>query len=257
MSAELLALAEEIALAAGAQLRSAFDRGDLAVSAKSSPTDMVSEADEAAEALIRERLARARPQDGILGEEEGDTPGTSGVRWVVDPLDGTTNFLFGIPQWAVSVACEDEHGTLAGTVYDPMRDELWSASRDGAPTRNGTPIEGSRKDDLGQALVATGFGYDSAVRGRQGEIVAGLLPRVRDVRRLGAAALDIAWTAGGRMDAFYERGIKAWDRAAGELLCARAGLERVELAPEGIMPSGVLIAPQALLAPLRALVAGA
>jgi myo-inositol-1(or 4)-monophosphatase len=252
--AELLALAEDIAREAGAQLREAFDRGDLLVSAKSSPTDMVSDADHAAEALIRGRLAGARPQDGILGEEEGDTPGTSGVRWIVDPLDGTTNFLFGIPQWAVSVACEDTDGRLAGTVYDPMRDELWSAARDGTPTCNGIPIIASGEHELAQALVATGFGYDSAVRARQGELVAALLPRVRDVRRLGAAALDLAWVAGGRMDAFYERGIQAWDRAAGDLLCARAGLELVELPREGIMPAGLLVAPPALVAPLRELV---
>jgi myo-inositol-1(or 4)-monophosphatase len=253
-SAELLALAEDIAREAGAQLREAFDRGDLRVSAKSSPTDLVSEADEAAEALIRSRLAGARPQDAILGEEEGDTPGTSGVRWIVDPLDGTTNFLFGVPQWAVSVACEDADGRLAGTVYDAMRDELWSAVRDGPPTCNGSPIEASRADDLAQALVATGFGYEAAVRGRQGELVAGLLPRVRDVRRLGAAALDLAWVAGGRMDAFYERGIQLWDRAAGDLLCARAGLELVELPAEGIMPAGLIVAPAGLVGPLRELV---
>jgi myo-inositol-1(or 4)-monophosphatase len=253
-SSELLRLAEDIAREAGSQLREAFDRGDLAVSAKSSPTDMVSEADEAAETLIRGRLADARPQDGILGEEEGDTPGTSGVRWIVDPLDGTTNFLFGVPQWAVSVACEDEQGPLAGTVYDPMRDELWSAERDGRPTCNGTPVSGSRQDDLAQALVATGFGYDAEVRARQGELVAALLPRVRDVRRLGAAALDLAWVAAGRMDAFYERGIKAWDRAAGELLCTQAGLELVELPAEGVMPEGLIVAPPALIAELRELV---
>jgi myo-inositol-1(or 4)-monophosphatase len=253
-TAQLLALAEDIAREAGAQLREAFDRGDLEVSAKSSPTDMVSEADEAAEALIRRRLADARPDDGILGEEEGDTPGTSGVRWIVDPLDGTTNFLFGVPQWAVSVACEDAGGGLAGTVYDPLRDELWSAERDGTPSCNGAPISASRQDDLAQALIGTGFGYDSAVRARQGELVAALLPRVRDVRRLGAAALDLAWVAAGRMDAFYERGLKAWDRAAGELLCMRAGLELVELPAEGIMPEGVLIAPPGLIEPLRELV---
>ncbi len=255
-TAELLALAEGIAREAGAQLRIAFERGNLAVTAKSSPTDMVSEADEAAETLIRSRLAAARPADGILGEEEGDTPGSSGVRWIVDPLDGTTNFLFGIPQWAVSVACEDGDGRLAGTVYDPMRDELWSATRDGAPSCNGTPIHGSGQHDLAQALVATGFGYDAPVRGRQGELVARLLPHVRDVRRLGAAALDMAWVAAGRMDAYYERGIKAWDRAAGDLLCERAGLELVELPAEGILPAGVLAAPPALVGRLRELVGG-
>ena len=247
---ELLALAEDIARAAGAQLRTAFDRGDLEVSAKSSPTDMVSEADEAAEALIRGRLAAARPDDGILGEEEGDTPGTSGVRWIIDPLDGTTNFLFGIPQWAVSVACEDADGRLAGTVYDPMRDELWSAERDGTPTCNGAPISASRKDDLAQALVATGFGYESAVRRAQAEVVARVLPSVRDIRRAGSAALDLAWLAAGRLDAYFERGVKTWDVAAGLLLCSRAGL-----AVRRLDPPGVLVAPPALVDELAALVA--
>jgi myo-inositol-1(or 4)-monophosphatase len=253
-SEQLLALAEDVARAAGEQLREAFDRGGLLATAKSSPTDMVSEADRAAETLIRARLAAARPGDGILGEEGGDTPGSSGVRWIVDPLDGTTNFLFGIPQWAVSVACEDGEGRLAGTIYDPLRDELWSAARDGTPTCNGTPIHGSRREDLAQALVATGFGYDAAVRALQGELVARLLPHVRDVRRLGSAALDMAWVAAGRMDAFYERGIKVWDRAAGDLLCERAGLEMTELPAAGVLPAGVLVAPPALAAALRELV---
>jgi myo-inositol-1(or 4)-monophosphatase len=252
-----LDLAEEIAREAGAQLRDAFARGGHAVSAKSSPTDLVSEADEAAEALIRSRLAAARPDDGILGEEEGDTGGTSGVRWIVDPLDGTTNFLFGIPQWAVSIACDDAGGRLAGVVYDPVRDELWSAERDGPARCNGAPVAGSAKEDLAQALVATGFGYDAAVRARQGEVAARLLPRVRDIRRLGSAALDLTWAAAGRVDAFYERGIKLWDRAAGELVCARAGLEVVQLPAQDGLPSGVLVAPPALLEPLHELVAGA
>ena len=255
--AELRALAEDVAREAGAQLRDAFERTDLAVSAKSSPTDMVSEADEAAEALIRERLTAARPGDAVLGEEEGDTPGTTGVRWIVDPLDGTTNFLFGVPQWAVSVACENEHGPVAGVVYDPLRDELWGADRDSGPTCNGRPVQPSSQVDLGQALVGTGFSYAAPVRARQGELVARLLPRVRDVRRLGAAALDLAWVAGGRLDAFFERGLKTWDIAAGELLCRRAGLELVELPAEGIMPSGLLVAPPSLMGPLRELVADA
>jgi myo-inositol-1(or 4)-monophosphatase len=251
---ELLALAEVAARDAGAQLRDAFRRGGLAVSAKSTPTDLVSEADEAAEALIRARISAARPDDAILGEEEGDTAGTSGVRWVVDPLDGTTNFLFGLPQWAVSIACEDDDGLLVGTVYDPVRDELWSAQRGGPAYRDGLAIQGSRKDDLGQALVATGFGYEAEVRAAQGAVVARLLPEVRDIRRLGAAALDLAWVAGGRLDAFYERGLKRWDRAAGELLCACAGLEVVDLPAEGGMPAGVLVAPAALLGPLQRII---
>jgi myo-inositol-1(or 4)-monophosphatase len=249
----LLALAEATAREAGEQLRAAFSRTDLAVAAKSTPTDPVSEADQAAEVLIRERILAARPDDGILGEEEGDAAGTSGVRWVVDPLDGTVNFLFGIPQWGVSIACEDADGTLVGVVYDPMRGELWSAQRDGLARCGDSVLRGSEKTDLAHALLATGFGYDAEVRAIQGERIARVLPRVRDIRRLGSAALDLAWTAAGRYDIFYERGLKAWDLAAGALLCERAGLEVVLLDPEPPLPAGVLVAPGALVDPVRAL----
>jgi myo-inositol-1(or 4)-monophosphatase len=244
---ELLDLAVATAREAGAQLRVAFARTDLEVSSKSTPTDPVSEADQAAEQLIRERLAAARPGDGILGEEEGDAAGTSGVRWVVDPLDGTVNFLFGIPQWAVSIACEDETGTLAGVVYDPMRDELWTAERDGPARCGDTVLHGSGTSDLGLALFATGFGYDAEMRRIQGAAIARILPEVRDIRRLGSAALDLGWTAAGRYDVFYERGLKAWDLAAGALLCRRAGLEVILLDPAPPLPSGVLVAPAALV----------
>jgi myo-inositol-1(or 4)-monophosphatase len=249
----LLALAEATAREAGEQLRAAFARTDLAVSAKSTPTDPVSEADEAAEALIRARLTAARPDDGILGEEEGDAEGTSGVRWVVDPLDGTVNFLFGIPQWAVSIAAEDADGALAGVVYDPMRDELWSAERDGPARCGDTVLRGSAKTDLAHALLATGFGYEAEVRAIQGAAIARILPHVRDIRRLGSAALDLAWTAAGRYDAFYERGLKAWDLAAGALLCRRAGLDVVILPAAPPLPAGVLVAPPALVEPILSL----
>ena len=252
-SSELLALAAATAREAGDQLRVAFARTDLVFSAKSTPTDPVSEADHAAEALIRERLTAARPGDGILGEEEGDAAGTSGVRWVVDPLDGTVNFLFGIPQWAVSIAAEDEHGTIAGVVYDPMRDELWSVERDGPARCGDTVLEGSRQTDLAHAMFATGFGYESEVRAIQGATIARILPCVRDIRRLGSAALDLAWTAAGRYDVFYERGLKTWDLAAGALLCRRAGMEVVILEPAPPLPSGVLVAAPALVGPVRAL----
>jgi myo-inositol-1(or 4)-monophosphatase len=251
MSRELLDLAEATAREAGAQLREAFGRTDLVVTAKSSATDLVSEADHAAEALIRRRLAAARPGDGILGEEEGDAAGTTGVRWVVDPLDGTVNFLFGIPQWCVSIACEDADGTLAGVVYDPLRDELWSAERDGAARLNGVEVQGSRQTDLSQAMVATGFSYDEDARAAQGATVARLLPRVRDIRRHGAAALDLAWASAGRYDAFYERGLNHWDEAAGALLCERAGLTVISLPPDRPGGAGILVAAPALVDELR------
>ena len=250
---DLLALATGIAHEAGAGLRDVFGRA-LAISAKSTPTDLVSEADVSTERLIRERIAAARPDDAIMGEEGDDHPGTSGLRWVVDPLDGTVNFLFGIPQWCVSIACEDASGTLAGVVYDPMRGETWAATRDGEATLDGAPIRSREREELGRALVATGFGYDAAVRESQARVVARLLPRVRDLRRLGAAALDLAWTAGGRLDAYYERGVKHWDVAAGALICERAGLAVRELAPAPPADAGLLVAPPAIVDELLALV---
>jgi myo-inositol-1(or 4)-monophosphatase len=251
---DLLELAEATAREAGAQLREAFGRTDLVVTSKSSATDLVSEADHAAEALIRARILAVRPDDAILGEEEGDAAGTSGLRWVVDPLDGTVNFLFGIPQWAVSIACEDADGAVAGVVYDPMRDECWTAARGDAARLDGAELQGSQQAELGQAMVATGFGYSAEIRAAQAAVVAELLPQVRDIRRLGSAALDLVWTAAGRFDAYYERGLNHWDVAAGALLCELAGLEVHELGGDDPAGAGILVAPRALVAPLRATV---
>ena len=251
----MIELATAIAHEAGAALRDAFGRlGELAISAKSTPTDLVSDADVATERLIRARLEAARPDDAIMGEEGDDRPGASGLRWVVDPLDGTVNFLFGIPQWCVSIACEDGEGVLVGVVYDPMREETWAATRGGAATLNGVRVAGSGRTELATALVATGFGYAADVRESQARVVARLLPRVRDVRRFGAAALDLAWAAAGRFDAYYERGVHHWDVAAGSLICARAGLAVHELPPAPPAADGLLVASPAIADELLALV---
>jgi myo-inositol-1(or 4)-monophosphatase len=242
----LLALARSCARDAGAMLRDAFRTALHRTSTKSTPTDLVSESDFAAERMIREALGRARPQDGILGEEEGDQPGTSSLRWVVDPLDGTVNFLYGIPQWAVSIACEDADGALAGVILDPMREEEWTARRGDVARCNGDPIDASGCRVAGQALVATGFGYDADVRAVQAQVIADVLPHVRDIRRLGSAALDLAWLAGGRVDGYFERGVKHWDVAAGMLLCRQAGLEIRELSALRAAPPGLLVAHSAL-----------
>jgi myo-inositol-1(or 4)-monophosphatase len=241
--ADLVAVAREAAGAAGALLLPRFG-SERVLASKSSATDWVSEADLLAEGAIRDVLAARRPDDGILGEEgTGDVAGTSGLRWVVDPLDGTVNFLYGIPQWCVSVAVQDAGGTtLAGVIFDPVRDE-WFASDHELP--------GPACDDLAHALVGTGFGYEREVRAAQAAVVARVLPEVRDIRRAGSAALDLAWTAAGRLDAFYERGVKLWDVAAGLLLCERAGLEVRRLRD----PDGVLAAPPAIADALEALVA--
>jgi myo-inositol-1(or 4)-monophosphatase len=250
---DLLAIAREAAYAAAAELTSRFGRLARDVHTKSTPTDPASEADLEAEAAVRRVLAERRPQDAILGEEEGAT-GEGDLRWLVDPLDGTVNFLFGIPAYAVSVACEDASGALAGVVLDPVRDECFAATRSGEATLNGQMIRGSSRSELGTAMVATGFGYDAAVRARQAEVVARVLPRARDIRRFGAAALDLAWCACGRWDAYYERGVKPWDVAAGALICQRAGLSVRRLAPTGEDAPGIVVAPEGLVEELVRLV---
>jgi myo-inositol-1(or 4)-monophosphatase len=244
----LLEVAIEAARSAGAMLAERFRRGaERQVTAKSTPTDPVSDADLASERMIRELLARRRPDDGFVGEEGEETSGTSGLSWVVDPLDATVNFLFGIPQWCVSVAVRDSRGTIAGAVYDPNRDELFSAHRGGGSLLLGhereVELKGSAREvDLPTALVATGFAYDARVRAAQAGVLARLLPRVRDVRRLGSAALDLTWTAAGRYDAYFERTVMQWDIAAGVLICERAGLSVLELPEHEDLPWGIVVA---------------
>lgn len=244
-----LEIAEAAARAAGGLLLERYG-GEHAIHSKSTPTDLVSESDLAAERLIRSILREHAPEDGILGEEGDDVPSRSGRRWVVDPLDGTINFLFGYPQWCVSVACEDE----AGVIFDPVRDELFRGGRGRPTTLNGEPCGPPRDTDLATALVATGFGYDAAQRGEQGELVATVLPHCRDIRRAGSAALDLAWAAAGRVDAYFEHGAQRWDVAAGVLLCAGAGLDVRPLRARGRLPAGVLAAPPAIADELQALV---
>lgn len=251
----LLAVARDAAEAAARELRERFGEQARGVRTKSTPTDLVSDADVAAEQAIRAVLAERRPGDAILGEEGGETAGGE-LRWVVDPLDGTINYLFGIPAYAVSVACEDASGTIAGVVLDPSRDERFEATRSGRATLNGEPFDGpDRAASLSVAMVATGFGYDPAVRARQADVLLKVLPRVRDIRRLGAAALDLCWAACGRVDAYYERGVNAWDVAAGGLIASRAGLEVRELAAAGPDPAGTVAAPAGLIDELVALIA--
>jgi myo-inositol-1(or 4)-monophosphatase len=252
---ELLVVALEAAQAAGAELRARFGHRQDGVRTKSGPTDLVSDADLAAEEAIRAVLADRRPDDAILGEEGGSS-GAGELRWIVDPLDGTVNFLFGIPTFGVSVACEDAGGALAGVVLDPIREECFAATRSGTPTLNDETIQGSSRTDLAMAMVATGFAYDAALRARQAVVVARVLPRVRDIRRAGAAALDLCWSACGRYDAYYERGLNVWDVAAGCLIASRAGLEIRELVATEDKPGGVIAAPAGLIDELFGLVAG-
>jgi myo-inositol-1(or 4)-monophosphatase len=259
----LLEVAVDAARMAGELLTERARRGaEREIASKSTPTDLVSEADLASERVIRQLLAERRPQDGFVGEEGGRSEqGESGLSWVVDPLDGTINFLFGIPQWCVSVAVRDGRGTVAGAVYDPNRDELFTATRGGIPVLVGpagaVELAGpQRKEELATAMVATGLGYDASVRRAQAKVLERLAPRVRDIRRFGSAALDLTWTAAGRYDAYFERTVKQWDIAAGALICERAGLRLLELPVHEDLPWGILVAPPALAGALLELVAG-
>lgn len=252
---ELLAVAREAARVAAAELMERFGRRAEGVQAKSSPTDLVSAADVAAEKAVRSLLAELRPGDTILGEEGGET-GEGGFRWLVDPLDGTINFLFGIPAFAVSIACEGESGTLAGVVLDPVREEWFAATGTGPATLNDEPLRASSRSELATAMIATGFGYDACVRARQAAVLARVLPRVRDIRRVGAAALDLAWCACGRFDGYYERGVHTWDVAAGALIARRAGLEVRDLPASDQDAPGLVVAPEAIVDELYGLVAG-
>lgn len=246
---ELLAVAERLAAEATALLRDGAGhvRG---VDTKTSPTDMVTASDRASERLIVAGLRHARPDDAVLGEEGTSVAGTSGVRWVVDPLDGTTNFLYGLPAFAVSIAAEVDGVTEIGVVADVARGETFTAVRGGGAFLDGTPLRCNDAVDLATALVGTGFGYDADRRARQGQVVARVLPLVRDIRRVGAAALDLCWVAAGRLDAYYERGLQPWDLAAGALVAAEAGAVVGDLG--GGTPSGefTLATAPALFGPL-------
>jgi myo-inositol-1(or 4)-monophosphatase len=243
---ELLVIAVGAALEAGQLLASKEGRVEVAAT-KSSPTDVVTEMDGRAEELIRARILVARPDDAILGEEGGQVEGAADApaRWVVDPLDGTVNYLYGLHDWAVSIAAEVGDQIVAGAVYVPMRGELFTAVRgEGAwlETTRGAGTGSAQGESaipdstferiplrcrpgvpLDQALVGTGFGYRAERRTVQGAVVAALLPRIRDVRRNGVASADLCAVAAGRLDGYYERGLNYWDYAAGALIAAEAG----------------------------------
>ncbi|MGI9538631.1 MAG: inositol monophosphatase family protein [Miltoncostaeaceae bacterium] len=236
----LAELAEGVACEAGALLLRHAERPASGLASKSTHTDLVSDADRASETLIVSRLREARPDDTIVAEEGTDHAGAEGaVRWLVDPLDGTINFLWGIPHWCVSMAAFDAAGALAGAVRDPNRDETFTAVRGRGSCLNGRPLTIAAGTELAEAMVGTGFNYSSQVRARQAARMAPLVPRARDIRRMGAAALDLSWVAAGRFDAFYERGVEPWDTAAGALVVREAGGATVDLHATDDMPAGI------------------
>lgn len=229
MSPELLTIARDVALQAGALAKLRRSEGVEVAASKSSSVDIVTHADRETETLIRSLLADARPDDGFFGEESDASSSTSGLHWIVDPIDGTVNFLYGIPHYAVSIAVVEGEPdpltwrALAGCVVNPANGEVFTAAVGEGAYLGETPIHVAESVELAQALVATGFAYDSAMRGRQGAVVAQLLPEVRDIRRQGTASLDLCFVASGRLNAYFERTLSPWDHAAGALIAREAG----------------------------------
>jgi myo-inositol-1(or 4)-monophosphatase len=251
----LVALAARLARLAGttALAGRGADRPDAAT--KSSVTDMVTEFDRAAERTIVEGIAAARPDDAVVGEEGTDAAGTSGVRWLIDPIDGTTNFLYGLPGWAVSIAACTEVGAVAAAVYLPVTDELFTATLGGGAFLDGVPIHCGSTTDVGQALVATGYSYQAARRAQHAQRMATILPQVRDVRRLGAASVDLCYVAAGRLDAYFEQWLGPWDMAAGELIAREAGCRTGDFSGGPVRPAEVLVANPPLFPALTRLLA--
>jgi myo-inositol-1(or 4)-monophosphatase len=220
---ELLDLAILAAHDAGSLVAS-VSRFDLNASTKSSPTDFVTQMDAASERLIRQIILRSRPDDGIMGEEETSIASRSGVNWLVDPIDGTTNYLRGIPNYSISIAAIKDGKTLAGVVHDPIMNETFTAVDGEGAALNGARIHCSATT-FPESIIGTGFSYSSGKRVRQADILRAILPSVGDIRRPGSAAVSLCWVACGRLDAFYERGLQPWDYAAGAFIASEGGAD--------------------------------
>ncbi|MFC0863581.1 inositol monophosphatase family protein [Sphaerimonospora cavernae] len=257
----LLELAVSIAREAGEMLLAKRPARPEVLATKSSPTDVVTVLDRAAEELIRTRVRQARPYDAILGEEGGETPGLSGpsgeggVRWVVDPIDGTVNFLYGLPDWAVSIGVEVDGEIVAGVVHNVPRAEIFTAVRGGGAWLAGERLRCNTGVPLSRALVATGFGYGAERRRVQAEVLADVVPVVRDIRRGGSCAIDLCSVAAGRVDAYYERGANYWDWAAAGLVAAEAGARIAGLNGKPANPELTLSAAPGLFEELHDLLA--
>lgn len=254
LDAELLALARRVAREAAALVAERRAGGVHVAATKTSTVDVVTEADRACEELIRERLLAARPDDAVLGEEGDDIPGTSGVRWVVDPIDGTVNFLYGIPAYAVSIAAEVDGVVVAGVVHDVATGVQYAARLGAGAFRDAEPLAVRATPPQPEQLVLTGFSYRAEVRAVQAAAVARMLPRVRDLRRFGSCALDLCRIAEGSADAYVEEGVQLWDHAAAGLIAREAGA-RLEVTAGAAGGRALVCAPEPGFAGFRALVA--
>ena len=247
--AALRDLALDIARAVAPELRRLAGIVDVS-GTKTTVTDLVTEVDRWSEEQIVERILDARPNDSVLGEEGTGVDGTSGVRWVVDPIDGTTDFVYGHPGFSVSIGVEVDGRPAAGVVVDPLLQDEFCAAVGHGTTRNGRPVRVNQVDDLSSALVATGFGYDPGRRRRQAEALVAIIGNVRDIRRCGGAATDLASVSCGRVDAYFERGLNPWDCAAGILLVTEAGGRVTDLEGRPTTGEMVVAAPVGLHGPL-------
>ena len=254
---ELLTIARDIAVRAGALAHRRRVEGVQVADHKSSPVDVVTLADRETETLIRSLLAEARPNDGFLGEEGGDDVGSSGLTWVVDPIDGTVNYLYDIPHWAVSIAVVEGEPdpltwrALAGCVTNPISGEIYTATDAGGAFSGNQQLRITEPASLAQSLIGTGFSYDPDSRARQGAVVAALLPQVRDIRRFGAASLDLCAVATGRLNGYFERGLKPWDHAAAALIAREAGARVVGLDGAPASDAFLIAAPAELASTLE------
>ena len=243
---ELCDLASRLAVRAGDLVFEGRKGGLTSISTKSSDTDVVTEFDRASEKLIVAGLSAERPDDAVFGEEGTDAAGASGIRWLIDPIDGTTNFQYDLPGYAVSIAALSDEGPMAGAIYIPSSRELFTATAGGGAHLNGSPIRCGTVSSLEHALVATGFSYQVEQRRDQAERIAKVIPRIRDIRRFGAAAPDLCYLAAGRLDVYFERWLGPWDWAAGELIAREAGCRTGRFDGGPIDDSGVLAANPAL-----------
>lgn len=253
---DLLTLATDIA-AQAAQLIARFAATGFDVDTKSTRTDMVTDADQGSQSLIERLIREARPDDGWLGEEGAARGGSSGVRWVFDPLDGTTNFIYGIPAYAVSIAVEMDGEMVAGVVHDVAHREVFTAAKGRGARLNGASIRISGNADLGTALLATGFAYDPARRAEQAAMLTRVLPSIRDIRRGGSAALDLCHVASGQLDGYFEYRLNPWDIAAGGIIAREAGAVTVGFGGHTFDDGYVIACAPGLLAEATALIESA
>jgi len=255
IGSQLRLIAESLAREAGDMALSGRKSGPLTATTKSSPIDMVTKFDKASETLITEGLAKVRPDDSIIGEEGAAKQGTSGITWHIDPIDGTTDFYFDLPMWAVSIGAVDEHGPLAGAVYVPALGEMFCGARTEGSTLNGMPISVRDNNDIADALVCTGYSYLISERKVHAKRVADIVMKVRDIRRFGAAAVDLCFVACGRLDAYFEEHLNSWDLIAGQVIATEAGAVFSDYVGNAVTPAQVLAATPGVHADLIHLIA--